>query len=140
MISLTLQIWSTEKVPFILSNKPSSFQLSHATEAGLSDYHKQLFPVQNLRSENYRNYKKLDERNFLSAIQQDQFECKSCDVNKTYENFVQKLLKIVNNHAPLKSKTVRGKNVSFMNKDWRKAIFKRTRLKNIFNRKRFRDN
>ena len=27
-----------------------------------------------------------------------------------------------------------------MNKDWRKAIFKRTRLKNIFNRKRFRDN
>lgn len=65
---------------------------------------------------NYRNYKK-----FVSDIQREHFECKSTDVNENYEHFVQKLLKIINNHAPLKSKTVRG-NVFFMNKDWRKAI------------------
>ena len=79
---------------------------------------------------NYWNYKKFDNQNFSSDIQQEHFECKSSDVNENYENFVQKLLKIVNNHVPLKSKTVRGNNVSFMNKNWRKAIYKRTCLKN----------
>ena len=52
---------------------------------------------------NYRNYKKFDEGNFFPDIQQEHFQCKSCDVNENYENFVQKLLKIVNKHAPLKS-------------------------------------
>ena len=42
--------------------------------------------------------------------------------------------------APLKSKIIRGNKVSFMNKDWRKAIYERTRLKNIYNKKRSRDN
>ena len=61
----------------------------------------------------------------MSDIQQEHFECKSCDVNENYENFVQKLLKIVSNHAPLKSKSVSGNN------DWRKAIYERTRVKNV---------
>lgn len=43
------------------------------------------------------NYKK-----FVSDIQREHFECKSTDVNENYEHFVQKLLKIINNHAPLK--------------------------------------
>ena len=47
---------------------------------------------------------------------------------------------MMNNHAPLKSKTVRGSNVSFMNKDWRKTIYERTRLKNIYNKKQSKDN
>ena len=47
---------------------------------------------------------------------------------------------MMNNHAPLKSKTVRGNNVSFMNKDWRKTIYERTRLKNIYNKKQSKDN
>ena len=89
---------------------------------------------------NYRNYKKINERNFLSDIQQEHFECKSSDVNENYGNFVQKLLKTVNNHVPLKSKTVRGNNVSFMNKGCRKTIYEKTRLKNIYNKKRSRDN
>ena len=88
----------------------------------------------------YRNYKTFDERNFLSDIQQEHFECKSSDVNENYDNFVQKLLKIVNNDVPLKSKTVRGNNVSLMNKNWRKVIYKRTRLKNIYNKNQSRDN
>ena len=34
----------------------------------------------------------------------------------------------VDNHAPLKSKTVRGNNVFFMKKNWRKTIYERARL------------
>ena len=43
-------------------------------------------------------------------------------------------------HAPLKSKTFRGNNVSFINKIWRKTIYERTCLKNIYNKERTRDN
>ena len=89
---------------------------------------------------NYRNYKKFDECSLLSNIKEEHFKCKSCDVNEDYENFVQKLLKIVNNRAPLKSKTVRRNNVSFMNKDWRKAFYERKSLKSIYNKKRSRNN
>ena len=89
---------------------------------------------------NYHNYKKFDEQNFLSDIQQEHFECKSSDVNESYENFVEKLLKIVNDHVHLKSKTVRGNIVSFMNKNWRKAIYESRRLKNICNKNRSREN
>ena len=46
----------------------------------------------------------------------------------------------MNNDVPLKPKTVWGNNVSFMNKDWRKTIYERTRLKNIYNKKRSREN
>ena len=56
-------------------------------------------------------------------MQQEHFEhkSKSSNVNENYENFVQKLQKIVN-------------------KNWRKAIYERTRLKNIYNKNRSRDN
>ena len=78
----------------------------------------------------------------MSDIQQEHFEhkSKSSNVNENYENFVQKLQKIVNKHGPLKFNTVRGNDVSFMNKNWRKAIYERTRLKNIYNKNRSRDN
>ena len=86
----------SSRIDLILSNKPSSFQLSHATEAGLSDCHKLATTCMEttishlkLKVINYRNYKKFDERNFLSDIQY--FEFKSSDVNENYENFVQKL-------------------------------------------------
>ena len=75
----------------------------------------------------------------MSDIQQEHFECNSSDVNKNYEKFAQKLLKIVNNHVPSKSKNVRGDNVFFMNKNWRKAIYEKTHQKNIYNKNRSRD-
>ena len=122
----------------ILSNKPSSFLLSHATEAGLSDYHKLMATcmkatISHLKPKviDYYNHKKFDERNFFSGIQREHFERKSCDTSENYENFVQKLLKVVNHHAPLKSKSVRGNYVSFMNKYRKKVIYERTRVKNI---------
>ena len=128
----------SSRIDLTLSNKPSSFHLSRTTKTGLSDCHKLITTCIKatisrikLKVINYHNYAKFDERNFLLGIQQEHFECKSSDVNENYENFVQKLLKIVSNHAPLKSKTLRGNNVSFMNKNWRKGIYERTRLKNI---------
>ena len=46
-----------------------------------------------------------------------------------YESFSDTFKAIVNNHAPLKEKIVRGKNAPFMTKELRKAIMNRSRLK-----------
>ena len=43
-------------------------------------------------------------------MQKEHFECKSSDVNE-------KLQKLIKDHAPLKSKTVRENNNPLMNKD-----------------------
>ena len=59
---------------------------------------------------------------------------------KTMKILFKSFKKTVNNRGPLKSKIIRGRKVSFINKDWTKAIYKRTRLKNIYNKKRSRDN
>ena len=84
----------SSRIDLILSNKPSSFQLSHAIEARLSNCHEPIATslkatICRLKPKviNYRNYKKFHERNFLSDIHQEHFECNSCDVNENYENF-----------------------------------------------------
>ena len=57
-------------------------------------------------------------------MQKEHFECKSSDVNE-------KLQKLIKDHAPLKSKTVRENNNSLMNKDWKKKHLWKKRFKNI---------
>ena len=66
----------SSRIDLILSNKPSSFQLSHLTEAGLSDCLKLITTcmkanISRLKPKviNFHNYKKFDERSFLTGRQ-----------------------------------------------------------------------
>ena len=43
---------------------------------------------------------------------------------------IKTFLEVVNRHAPLKKQTIRGNHASFVNKDLRKAIYTRSRLRN----------
>ena len=90
----------SSRIDLILSNKPSSFQLSHATESGLSDCHKLIgtcmkATISRSKSKviNYSNYKKFDVRIFLSDIQQKHFECNSSDVSRTYSRKIMMLFR-----------------------------------------------
>ena len=47
---------------------------------------------------------------------------------------------IVERHAPIKSKTIRGNNKAFMNKELTKAIQNKSRIRNRFNNWRSREN
>ena len=47
---------------------------------------------------------------------------------------------IIDKHAPLKQKTLRGNEAPFMNKNLRKAIYTRSRLKNRYNKNPTDDN
>ena len=51
-----------------------------------------------------------------------------------YKSFSDTFKAIVNKHAPLKKKIVRGKNAPFMTKELRKAITNRSRLKKEISR------
>ena len=51
-----------------------------------------------------------------------------------YKSFSDTFKAIVNKHAPLKEKIVRGKNAPFMTKELRKAITNRSRLKKEISR------
>ena len=59
--------------------------------------------------------------------------------NISFETFDDIIMSLVNIHAPLKYKYIRANHNPFINKDLRKAIMKRSRLKNIFLRNKTTD-
>ena len=123
----------------ILTNRPRSFQNTSTYETVLSDYHYMITTF--LKSHLvHRDYKHCDESSFLADIQAAKFTCNSDDPNLNYENLVNTFCSIINKHAPLKQKTLRGNEAPFMNKQLRKAIYTRSRLKNKYNKNRTDEN
>ena len=57
----------------------------------------------------------------------------SKQVNIIYDDFKEIFMEILDKHAPLKEKTVRGNNTPFMNKTLSKAFMLRAKLKNRCN-------
>ena len=51
-----------------------------------------------------------------------------------YDDFKQTFLTILNLHAPMKKKFIRGNNAPFMNKTLSQAFMHRSKLKNKFNK------
>ena len=50
------------------------------------------------------------------------FELGLKDPQEGYDTITNNFLKVVNKHAPLKKKTIRGNKAHFMNKEFRKAL------------------
>ena len=80
----------------------------------------------------YRNYKKFNEQKCLEDVKNTNFCFNSDDPNDNYELIKDAFSKIVNKHTPLKKKFLRGNQTPFMNKELRKAIYDRSRLRNRF--------
>ena len=57
--------------------------------------------------------------------------------NGEYENYEQNFVKVLNTHAPKKIKIFRGNHKPHYNKNLRKVIMKRSRLKNKANRSKY---
>ena len=56
------------------------------------------------------------------------------------EKFVKVFVSTLNNHGPSKKKYTRSNHLPFNNKELSKAIVNRTRLRNVFLRKRSNEN
>ena len=88
----------------------------------------------------YRSFKRFNKSSFLSDLQYIKFNCDSDDPNKNYTSHVDYFRNIVDKHGHLKQKIVRGNQVHFMNRNIKKAIYIRSRLKNKYNKNQTNEN
>ena len=126
-------------IDLILTNKGNCFQKAKITETGLSDFHKLIstflrshFSRLKSKAIYYRNYKKFNEQKFLEDVKNTMFCFNLDDPKENYELITDLFSKIVNKHTPLKKKFLRGNKPPFINKELRKAIYDRSRLRNRF--------
>ena len=106
-----------------------SFQITNVTEAGVSGCHKLIiifmkYYISCLREKNihYRTYKNFNEEKFLSDVKEVDFSFKTSNSDENYSVQRNVLSNIVNIHAPLQKKILRGNNASFMNKELRRKF------------------
>ena len=78
----------------------------------------------------YRNYKNFNEKKFFSDVKEADFSFASSNPDENYSVLTNVFSNIVNKHAPLKKKILRGNDAPFMNKELRKEIYTRSRLRN----------
>ena len=124
-------------IDLILTNKPLHFQKTHVVETGLSDYHKMISTffkacLSKLKTEVIyyrRSYKTFNESDFLCSLNKANFDFFKNDPNQNYNLLTDKFLGPANKHAPLKKKFVRGNNAPFMNREFQKEIYVRSRLR-----------
>ena len=115
---------------------------THVVETGLSDYHKMISTFFKACSSKlktkviyYRSYKKFNESDFLWSLNKANFDFFKNDPNQNYNLLTDKFLGLADKHAPLKKKFVRGNNAPFMNREFQKEIYVRSRLRNKYCRK-----
>ena len=124
-------------IDLILTNCPRSFQNTDTFETGLSDFHKltftvlkQHFPKQKPRVVIHRQYKNF--RNDYFRIELENALLKYDINNIDYDNFIKTFLTVLDKHAPIKKKYLRANHANFVTKQLRKAIMKRSKLRNDF--------
>ena len=78
----------------------------------------------------YRNFKNFNEKKFLEEVKNTDFIFISDNRNENYEVITDVFSSIVEKHAPLKKGLLRGNQTPFITKEFRKAIYNRSRLRN----------
>ena len=122
-------------IDLILTNRGRSFQHTSVFETGLSDHHLLIYTMLKTtfcklppKIIKYRNYRSFNEQSFLNDLSNNLGDSTNYDVfQKSFEN-------VLDVHAPLKERKVRGNNKPHMSKRLRQAIMKRSRLKNRANK------
>ena len=123
-------------IDLIISNKKQSLQYTGTFDTGLSDHHNLIYTM--LKTQyiklppkkiSYRQFSKFNEDAFLSDLNHylnDEID--------QYNEFEKIFDSILDKHAPLKTKFLRANNRQHLTKSVRKAIMKRTHLKNLANK------
>ena len=123
-------------IDLIISNQKNSLMNSGTLETGLSDHHLLIhtmlkttyekLPPQTIK---YRQWKNFDENLFKNHIA---YYLNSTNID--YKKFQHIFTEILDQYAPVKTKILRGNNQPYLNKNLRKAIMIRSRLKAIVNK------
>ena len=116
----------------ILTNRKYSFKNTTSYETGLSDHHHMILTILKTTFQQkepkcliYRDYKNFIFENFKSDLQEALQSSKG-----SYDAFDNYLTSSLDKHAPKKEKVLRGNKKRHINKSLRRAIMKRSELKN----------
>ena len=119
------------------------YKFSNTFETGISDHHKSISTVAQsgsfkgrLQGKICRSYRSLNIETFKKTLS----DKLSILESNSYSEFEKAFLTVLNKQASLKTKFLRHRNNSFMTKKLRKAIMKRSQLKNSYNKKRNYEN
>ena len=122
---------SSTSIDLILTNCKHHCKHTHAFETGLSDFHNIVVTCFKNTYERlrpiyiqYRSSRKFDRNEFLSDLKNVSFEeaLSSTNSEQAYEKFKELYSEVVDNHAPLKQRVIRGNQALFMSKDLSKQI------------------
>ena len=110
--------------------------LSKAAETGLSDFYKMVTTFMHNTYSRQEPIKCITiTSNFDKTKFFEDFEKSNCcppkpksDVNSDYNNLLTTIQKVLNKHALLKSRVIRGNQAPFMNKELSMAIMRRFQL------------
>ena len=126
--------------PVIVMN-PKRFQSPINIHFGYSDFHnlvgcvtKLQVPLQKPMSLEYRSYKNFNVDSFNADVSLIPFHVTEIfeDVDDKYWCMSKLYADVVNEHAPLKKRVIRGQQVPYMHSDLRKNMYKRNMLKNKY--------
>ena len=135
--------WKSENgscIDLILSNKKYSLMNTGTLETGLSDHYLLIYSMLKTKYDKlppkiikYRQWKHFNQDLFKFELSKSLQGNKNANL-KDYITFEKSFETILEKHAPLKTKFLRGNNQPYMTKDLRKAIMLRSRLKNKANK------
>ena len=124
-------------IDLVLTNRKHSFMHSKTFETGFSDHHHMIFTI--LKSTfdkvapkkiTYRDYKAWSLEKFKQELTMNLVITHPTE----YTQFENIFMQTFEENAPEKTKIIRANHKPHVNKELRKAIMKRSRLKNIANK------
>ena len=120
-----------------LTNKKTRFMKTLKFEAAVSDHHKRIdtmlrstFTKGKPKKMFYRLYRNFDNKKFVEELQKQLLSVSD------FESFQFAFKVILNQYGPLKQKLIRNNNQFLTTRTLRKAIMKRSELRNKFNEER----
>ena len=125
-------------IDVILTNRKNYFQNSMTVGTGLSDYHKMIITALKVHFKKepitikFRSYKKFNESRFRDYLLYDLQN--SGKETMSLDDFKEIFMNVLNLHAPMKKKLLRGNNAPFMNKYLSNSFMHRSKLKNKYNK------
>ena len=108
-------------------------------ETGLSDHHKLIlsffrsFFKDSTKTIQYRKYKTFNESSFLHELDQELLKGDMYKNNRDmFSTFTETFRRVLDKHAPLKTKRVRGNQSPFMTKELSKVVMNKSKTRNKY--------
>jgi hypothetical protein len=132
-------------IDLIITNKPKRFKSTICADTGLSDFHSIVCTATKIQISKlqpstfqYRSYKNFDSELFLHDLSSIPYHIVEIfdDIDDSYWMWNKLTLQVVNEHAPLKTKTVKSRGVPYMNGELRRSINVKKMLKRRYDQDR----